>query len=105
MQVHQDNVWPERFGSRDRIGAVRCLGDDFEVGISAEQTSKPIPDHGMVVHDQHSDRSARPVIAHPVPFVTADGTFIEMAVPSPLTDSTCISPSTCSTRLRMAVSP
>ena len=57
--VHQDHVGPERGGLVDRVPAVDRLADDLDVGLGASSTEQPLPDHRLVVGDQHPDGHGR----------------------------------------------
>ena len=87
---------------RERLGAVRGLADDLEIGIAGEHAAEAVADHRMVVDDHQPDRAHDVGADEPAAIA---GTRADSAVPPPAPTRSRASPATRATRWRMPVRP
>src|SRR5579862_7941381 len=51
--VHYYDIGAELLGHPDRLAPIRCLANDFDLGIGLEEEPKALSDHAVVVCEEH----------------------------------------------------
>src|SRR5581483_1899321 len=54
-EIHNYQLWLPRFDRFNRLGAVFGFSAHYQVRFTVDDLRQPLPDHGMVVHQQDAD--------------------------------------------------
>jgi len=51
--VHHDDIRRSFPGQHNRLTAIFSLADNFDVSFRRQQGAQPLPNHGVIVHQQN----------------------------------------------------